>query len=84
VDLMIIISVRAAWLVVRGQGLTAGSLFVARADTAGSRTGGSASLGGRHSRAAQGPTPEMRSTVMRVMYPGGGLSMGGKRTPGPR
>ena len=34
--------------------------------------------------AAQGPTPEIRSTVMWVMYPGGGLSMGGKRTPGPR
>jgi hypothetical protein len=34
--------------------------------------------------AAQGPTPEIRSTPMWVMYPGGGLSIGGKRTSGPR
>jgi len=33
---------------------------------------------------AHGPTPATRSTVMWVMYPGGGLSMGGKRTSGPR
>jgi hypothetical protein len=31
-----------------------------------------------------GPTPATRSTVMWVMYPGGGLSIGGKRTSGPR
>jgi len=35
-------------------------------------------------RCAQGPRPETRSTVMCVIYPGGGLSMGGKRTSGPR
>ncbi len=34
--------------------------------------------------AVQGPTPEIRSTLMWVMYPGGGLSIGGKRTSGPR
>jgi hypothetical protein len=33
---------------------------------------------------AQGPTPETRSTLMWVMYPGGGLSIGGKRISGPR
>ena len=33
---------------------------------------------------AQGPTPPMRSTAMRVTYPGGGLSMGGNLTFGPR
>ena len=35
-------------------------------------------------RYAQGPTPETRSTVICVIYPGGGLSTGGKRTSGPR
>jgi hypothetical protein len=34
--------------------------------------------------AVQGPTPETRSTRMWVMNPGGGLAMGGNRTPGPR
>ena len=33
---------------------------------------------------AHGPTPATRSTEMWVMYPGGGLSIGGKRTSGPR
>ncbi len=33
---------------------------------------------------AHGPTPVTRSTLMWVMYPGGGLSIGGKRTSGPR
>ena len=34
--------------------------------------------------AAHGPTPDTRFTVMWVIYPGGGLSVGGNRTPGPR
>ena len=32
---------------------------------------------------AHGPTPPIRSTVMCVMYPGGGLSIGGNLTSGP-
>jgi hypothetical protein len=34
--------------------------------------------------AAHGPTPDTRFTLMWVMYPGGGLPVGGNRTPGPR
>ncbi len=37
-----------------------------------------------YSRVAQGPTPPMRSTPMRMTWPGGGSSMGGNRTSGPR
>ena len=33
---------------------------------------------------AHGPTPEIRSAVTRVMKPGGGSAIGGKRTSGPR
>jgi hypothetical protein len=45
---------------------------------------GTARQAGRQCCAAHGPTPVTRSTQMWVMYPGGGLSMGGKRTSGPR
>ena len=37
----------------------------------------------RGSRQIQGPTPPMRSTVIRTTEPGGGSSIGGKRTSGP-
>jgi len=44
----------------------------------------SGDLGGLAGHGTHGPTPPRRSTVMRVTYPGGGLSMGGNLTPGPR
>lgn len=34
-------------------------------------------------QSVQGPTPPMRSAVMRITCPGGGSSMGGNFTPGP-
>ncbi len=42
------------------------------------------SCASRQCCSAHGPTPATRSTEMWVMYPGGGLSIGGKRTSGPR
>lgn len=38
----------------------------------------------RTQRVTQGPTPPIRSTAMWVMYPGGGLSIGGNFTSGPK
>jgi hypothetical protein len=41
-------------------------------------------LQGQTARPVQGPTPLMRSTRMRVMYPAGGSSIGGNFTSGPK